>query len=172
MWDVIVVIRTASRVGGRNKARLPSSLGPLSLARRPTYSRVSVLARDARQGLRHWNQANHRFRRTNQRTVIVESRPPGPMIETVRRKCRNGLPERWQPWSGHRLIGRCCDRSFILQAPSPELCPRMFHRPELACAVGRPRTRSWWVRGLLGGGPGAPLLPRDLLSRSSSFPRI
>ncbi|KAM9725893.1 motile sperm domain-containing protein 3 isoform 2-T2 [Dama dama] len=32
------------------------------------------------------------------------------MIKTVRRKCRSDLPERWQPWSGHRLIGRCCDQ--------------------------------------------------------------
>lgn len=40
------------------------------------------------------------------------------MIETVRRKCRNGLPERWQPWSGHRLIGRCCDRRGELQSAS------------------------------------------------------
>nr|XP_058892453.1 motile sperm domain-containing protein 3 isoform X2 [Kogia breviceps] len=32
------------------------------------------------------------------------------MTEAVRRKSRNGLPGRWQPWSGHRLIGRCCDQ--------------------------------------------------------------
>lgn len=62
--------------------------------------------------------------------------------------------------------------SSRLQALSPELSPRMSHCPEPACAAGRPRTGSWWVRGPLGGDPGAPLLPRDLLSRSSSFPRI
>lgn len=54
----------------------------------------------------------------------------------------------------------------------PELCPRMSDRPEPACAVGRPRTRSWWVPGPLGGGRGAPLPPQDPSSRCSSFLRI
>lgn len=75
-----------------------------------------------------------------------------------------------------RLAASCPPSRRYPETPRPsyprELCPRMSARPEPACAVGRPGTRSWWVRGPLGGGPAALLLLQDPSSRCSSSPRI
>lgn len=56
------------------------------------------------------------MKRTNQRILMTEMKPPWPMTAVIRRKCRNGLSGRWQPRSGHKLIGRCCDQKVSILA--------------------------------------------------------